>query len=79
MGRHHNRARCHITCSCQLALSVCPFALPFLTGGGCKPYSASIKRKYKKEEAKRDREDDSFVVGLLPYLGNVCVIKDVSG
>ena len=36
-------------------------------------------RKYKKEEAKRDREDDSFVVGLLPYLGNVHVIKDVSG
>ena len=35
--------------------------------------------KYKKEEAKRDREDDSFVVGLLPYLGNVCVIKDLSG
>ena len=31
--------------------------------------------KYKKREAKWDGYDDSFGVGLLPYLGHVCLGK----
>ena len=53
-----------------------------LTGGGYKPSFAqgTTKRrwKYTKGEAKKNQEDDSFAVGLLPRLGNVCLIKDLS-
>ena len=35
-------------------------------------------RKYKKGEAKSDRQEDSFGIGLLPCFGSVCLIKDVS-
>ena len=35
-------------------------------------------RKCKKGEAKRVKDDDSFGTGLLPCLGSVCLIKDLS-
>ena len=34
--------------------------------------------KYEKREAKLDGYDNSFGVGLLPYLGHVCLGKDLS-
>ena len=46
----HNRACCQRTCSCQSALSICLFTLPFLTGGGYKPYSAQGTTKRKRQE-----------------------------
>ena len=35
-------------------------------------------RKYEKREANRDEEDSCFGVSLLPCLGSVCLIKDLS-
>ena len=48
-----------------------------------KPYLLRAQSKgkdgeYKKEEVKRDWENYSFGVRLLPCLRSVCLIKDVS-
>ena len=52
-------------------------------GGGYKPYFAqgATKRrrgKYTEGEAKRNGEDDSFGVALLPCVESVCLIKGLS-
>lgn len=49
MGKHIG-AYCYITCSCQSALSICPFASPFVIGGGYKPYFAQGTAKGRRQE-----------------------------
>ena len=83
MGRHTQTAHCYTICNCQLALSDAHLRPPSLIGGGFKPYFHRAQpkvgdRKYKKGEARRGKDDDSFGAGLLPCLGSVCLIKDLS-
>ena len=62
----------------------CPFAFPFLICGMYKlylhraqPKGGDGDGKHKNGEAKRDHFDNYVGVSLLPYLGSVCLIKDL--
>ena len=83
MGRHTHRACCYISCNCQLALSVCSFAFPFIDWWWvqalfCTGHNQKEKTELYKGRSQEESGDDSFGVGLFPRLGNVCLIKDLS-
>ena len=82
MGRHTHRACCYISWNCQLALSVCSFAFPFIDWWWVQALFRTGHNQKKTKVYKRGSQEESgrwlLGVGLLPRLGNVCLIKDLS-